>query len=54
MELEKVNHVITVVMEMLDGLVDAGVIGVELRKEFGPVIVQIVLKNETITMPESE
>lgn len=48
MELEKVNHIITEVMTMLDGLVDAGVIGIELRKELAPVIIQIVFKNSTI------
>ena len=54
MELIKVNHVITEVMDMLNGLVSEGVIGADLKKALCPVIVSIALKNETIKIEAPE
>jgi len=54
MELLKVNHVITEVKLMLNRLVDDEVIeGIE-AKNLLPVIVSIVLKNETIKIEVPE
>ncbi len=48
MELLKVNHVITAVNVMLQGLADADVISGVDRANLLPVIVKHVIKNDTV------
>jgi len=52
MELVKVNHVITEVVLMLNGLRTAEVINYEQVNILLPEIVNIALKNETIKIEE--
>ncbi len=50
MTLEQANHVITAVVNMLNDLVTQGVIGHAQKDVLIPVMVKIVLKNESVTV----
>ncbi len=48
MELIKVNHVITSIKAMLQNLVDTDIISGQDMTNLLPVVLQIVLKNESV------